>query len=175
MTIDVDYPVLLENFREHMAPKRSESASFLIWYLAQYYRLEEVEAVDAVCDQPGDKGVDGIFINDNSQTITIFQSKISHRSDTALGDFALRNFLGTLRQFQSVETAEHLMHTAGSAQVAQLIRRSGLLEKLPSYELHGEFIANIDLDRNGADFLDRHSKRDYFYWEEGVAFKLYFR
>ncbi|WP_175543924.1 AIPR family protein [Methylobacterium sp. UNC378MF] len=162
MAIDVDYPALLENFREHMAPKRSESASFLIWYLEQYYRLEDVEAVDAVCDQPGDKGVDGIFINDNNQTITIFQSKVSHRSDTALGDFALRNFLGTLRQFQSVETAEHLMKTAGMAQVAQLIKRSGLLEKLPSYELHGEFVANIDLDRNGADFLDRHNKEIAF-------------
>ena len=26
------------------------------------------------CDQNGDKGIDGIFINDSMQTITVFQS-----------------------------------------------------------------------------------------------------
>ena len=71
--IDVDYPKLLGNFPEHPDPKRSESASFLIWYLEKYYRLDTQEAVDAFVDQVGAKGVDGIFINYNGQTITIFQ------------------------------------------------------------------------------------------------------
>lgn len=155
--INVDYPKLLENFREHLAVKRSESASFLIWYLEQYYRLDTTDAIDAVCDQGGDKGVDGIFINDNDLTITIFQSKISHKSNSTVGDAQLRGFLGTLRQFKSVEAATHLMSTAGNAQVAALIKSSGLLKKLGSYELRGEFVTNIDLDHNGDAFLLQHS------------------
>ncbi|GJD99099.1 hypothetical protein GMJLKIPL_1015 [Methylobacterium isbiliense] len=156
MIIDVDYPALLDNFREHLATERSESASFLIWYLEQYYRLDEVEATDAVCDEPGDKGVDGIFINDHNQTIVIFQSKLSHRSNSTVGDSSLRAFLGTLKQFQTVESATHLMNTASGTNVARLIRDSGLLEKILSYDVRGEFITNIDLDQNGIDFLDQH-------------------
>jgi hypothetical protein len=43
--IDLDYPKLLDLFREHLDPKRTESASFLIWYLEHYYRLDPLEAV----------------------------------------------------------------------------------------------------------------------------------
>src|SRR5207245_638730 len=63
--IDVDHPQILTLFAQHRAAGRTDSAAFLIWYLENYYRLETVEAIDAVCDQPGDKGVDGIFVNDN--------------------------------------------------------------------------------------------------------------
>lgn len=162
MPINVDYPALLDNFPEHLDPKRSESAAFLIWYLEQYYRLDPVEAVDAVCDQRGDKGVDGIFVNDSNATITIFQSKISQRSNSSVGDTALRDFLGTLQQFDTVENATHLMQTASNTQVASLIRRSGLLSKLASYTLRGEFITNLDLDQNGKDFLKQHGDKITF-------------
>ncbi len=154
--INVDYPDLLTQFPEHLAPRRSESASFLIWYLEKYYRLDTLDAIDAVCDQSGDKGVDAIFINDSDQTITIFQSKISQRSNTTVGDSSLRDFLGTLAQFKSVESANHLVNTAGNTQVASLIKRSGLLGKLPTYELRGEFLINIDLDSNGSAFLSHY-------------------
>ncbi|MFB9979192.1 hypothetical protein ACFSQQ_13315 [Mesorhizobium kowhaii] len=101
--IDVDYPKLLDLFPEHLDPNRSESASFLIWYLQNYYRLDSLEAVDAVCDQSNDKGVDGIYVNDNDQTITIFQSKISQKSNSTVGDAALKTFAGTLGQFDTIE------------------------------------------------------------------------
>lgn len=162
MTIDVDYPNLLNNFREHIASKRSESAAFLIWYLEQYYRLDPTEATDAVCDQRGDKGVDGIFVNDNDLTITVFQSKISQKSVSTIGDASLREFLGTLQQFETVESATNLMQTAGNAQVANLIRRSDLLAKIASYDIRGEFVTNVDLDQNGRDFLNHHGKEIVF-------------
>src|SRR4030042_1349002 len=74
--IDLSYPNILDLFKEHLAPKRTESASFLIWYLENYYRLDTLEAVDAVCDQNGDKGVDGIYINEADNHIDIFQTRI---------------------------------------------------------------------------------------------------
>ncbi len=99
--LKLDYPGILDLFKQHIAPKRTESAAFLIWYLENYYRLEEPEAIDAVCDYHGDKGVDGIFVNDNDQTITIFQSVISQKSDRTIGDVALKEFAGTLTQFRT--------------------------------------------------------------------------
>ncbi len=160
--INVDYPDLLNNFREHLDPNRSESASFLIWYLEKYYRLDMQEAVDAICDQGNDKGVDGIFINENDQTITIFQSKISHKSNSSIGDAPLRELAGTLQQFSSKERVENLVKTAGNAQVASLIKRTDLLNKLSGHEVRGEFLINLDLDKNGEGFLDGHENISFF-------------
>lgn len=154
--INVDYPGLLKLFPEYINPKRSESASFLIWYLENYYRLDGLEAVDSVCDKRGDKGVDGIFVNDNDKTITVFQSKINQSSDTTIGDGSLRTFAGTLSQFKSAEAIQNLITSAGNAQVAALAKRLDLVNKIGTHELRGEFLANVDLDTNGTSFLKSH-------------------
>jgi AIPR protein len=151
--IDVDYPKMLNLFKEHVDPKRSENASFLIWYLEKYYRLDALEATDAVCDQSNDKGVDGIFVNDNDQTIIIFQSKISQKANSSVGDAALRTFDGTLNQFKNTDSIKNMVSSAGENQVAALIKRLDLINKIGSYEVRGEFLVNLDLDQNGKDFL----------------------
>jgi hypothetical protein len=154
--INVDYPALLKLFPEYIHSKRSESASFLIWYLENYYRLDGLEAVDAVCDKRGDKGVDGIFVNDNDKTITVYQSRINQSSDTSIGDASLRSFAGTLSQFKNAETIQNLIISAGNAQVAALAKRLDFVNKISTHELRGEFLSNVDLDRNGANFLKSH-------------------
>jgi hypothetical protein len=151
--IDVNYPKILDLFTQHRAAGRTDSVSFLIWYLENYYRLDPIEAVDAVCDQPGDKGVDGIFVNDNNQTITIFQSRIRQNPDAMVGDSALKEFAGTLAQFETAEKITALIAAAGTAQVAALARRLDLVNKIATHELRGEFVSNADLDGNGAAFL----------------------
>ncbi len=152
--INLDYPALLSLFPQYIDPKRSESASFLIWYLENYYRFDPQESVDSVCDQSGDKGVDGIVVNDNDQTITILQSRISQSKDTTIGDASLRTFAGTLTQFASQATIEQLIKTAGKAQVGPLAKRLELVSKIATYELRGEFLSNVDIDANGVAFLD---------------------
>jgi hypothetical protein len=144
--INLDYPALLSLFPQYIDPKRSESASFLIWYLENYYRFDPQESVDSVCDQSGDKGVDGIVVNDNDQTITILQSRISQSKDTTIGDASLRTFAGTLTQFASQATIEQLIKTAGKAQVGPLAKRLELVSKIATYELRGEFLSNVDIE-----------------------------
>jgi hypothetical protein len=153
MPIDLEYPALLDLFPEYLNPKRSESASFLIWYLENYYRLDKTEAVDSVCDQRGDKGVDGIYVNDSDQTITIFQSKISQKKSSSIGDTTLKEFAGTVSQFQTAEKIEHLIGSAGDAEVAALVKRLDLVNKIATHELRGECISNVDIDSNGEAFL----------------------
>ena len=152
--LDLEYPSILDLFSEHLDPKRTESASFLIWYLENYYRLGQ-EAVDAVCDQGGDKGVDGIYVNDNDLTITVMQSRISQRSDRTIGDASLREFYGTLSQFKDADAISNLITTGGDAQVVNLVQRLDILNKINTHELRGEFVSNIDIDSNGIDFLDQ--------------------
>lgn len=156
--LNLDYPNLLKHFTEHLDPKRrSESASFLVWYLENYYRLDKNDAIDAVCDQNGDKGVDGIYVNDSNQTITIFQSKISQKSRTTIGDTALKEFAGTISQFKNADSVEKLLRSAKNTHLEGLLKLHDIANKIDSYDVIGEFIANIDIDANGNTFLNHHN------------------
>ena len=155
-TIDLTYPKLLDLFPQHLDSKRNESASFLIWYFENYLRLDTIEAVDAVCDQSGDKGVDGIYINEDAGTIEVYQSKISQKKGRTIGDTPLKEFAGTLKQFESVGTLNNLISSAGKADVGKLIQRLDLPNKIKDYALRGIFVSNSDLDKNGADYLKSH-------------------
>ena len=152
--MNLDYPEILELFPEHLDAKRSESASFLIWYLENYYRLDPEEAVDNICDQKGDKGIDGLFVNDNMQTIHVFQSRISQKN-TTVGDVSLKEFSGTLQQLSDPDSVVQLIQSAGDAQVASLLQRLEVADKLSEYQLFGEYLTNINLDHNGLAYLQQ--------------------
>ncbi|NVM78676.1 hypothetical protein FHW83_004506 [Duganella sp. SG902] len=156
MPIDLRYSALLARIKPYQSARRSESAAFLIWYLVNYYRLDELEATDCVCDQSGDKGIDGIYINEGAGTIDVFQSKISQRAAARVGDKQLREFAGTLTQFRSAPALQNLMASAGDAQANALIARLAVVDRLGEYEVRGVFVCNLELDANGAAFLAAH-------------------
>lgn len=151
--IDLSYPNLLTIIEPHLAPKRTESASFLIWYFENYLRLDRLDATDSVCDQCGDKGIDGIYLNSDANIIEVYQSKISQKSTAAIGDKLLREFQGSLSQFSSAEALENTVSSAGDADVARLIKRLDLAKHLSEFEVVGYFICNSELDDNGIAFL----------------------
>lgn len=122
--------------------------------LEKYYRLDPQLAIDSVCDNSGDKGVDGIYINEGMSTIDIFQTKIAQSEKKSIGDTILKEFLGTLDQFSTKEKLENLIKTAGKAQVASLIQRLDLIEKLDAYSIRGVFISNVDLSSDGEAILN---------------------
>ncbi len=157
--VDLSYPNILSHIAKHNIKGRTESAAFLIWYLENYYRLDD--AVDYVCDNNGDKGVDGIFVNDDANTINVFQTKISQKKSSSIGDRSLREFEGTLSQFENPESLKNLIDTAGRAEVSGLIERLGIKEKLSDYKIVGYFISNTELDKNGIAFL-QSNKRIFF-------------
>src|SRR5262249_4042788 len=126
----------------------------LCWYLADYYRLDEIDAIDAVCDQRGDKGIDGIYINENQSTIDVFQARISQNPQSTVGDSYLKNFYGTLSQFKDRDSLLALIDSAGDAEVAKLIKRLDLIDKIDAYDVRGIFLSNIEIDSNGMSFLD---------------------
>jgi hypothetical protein len=154
--IDLSYPKILDLFPQHIDPKRAESASFLIWYLENYLRLDSVDAVDAVCDQPGDKGIDGIYINEDSGTIEVYQSKISQKAGRTIGDTLLKEFAGTLKQLETADKIRNLVKSAGKADVANLVKRLDLVDKVKIYSVKGIFVSNADLDSNGKSYLKSH-------------------
>jgi len=159
--LNVDYPNILEQIKDYLVVGRTESASFLMWYLEKYYRLDPLEATDSVCDNKNDKGIDGIFINEATQTIEIFQAKLAQSASKTQGDKQLREFIGTIDQFRSKERLVSMIESAGRAEVVTLISRLNLLEKLEAYNVRGIFVANIDIDQNGQDYIDSSDQIDF--------------
>ncbi len=151
--IDLSYPNILSLLEPYLASKRSESASFLIWYFTNYLRLDSLDSIDAVCDQSGDKGIDGIYLNTEANAIEVYQSKISQKVGSTIGDKPLREFQGTLSQLETREAIDNLLATAGDAQVAKLIERLDLRKHIAEYDVVGYFICNSELDQNGSSFL----------------------
>ncbi len=156
MVPDLSYPKLLNLFPQHIDPKRTESASFLIWYLENYLRLDTVDAIDAVCDQKGDKGIDGIYLNEDANIIEVYQSKISQSQNISIGDTALKQFEGTLKQLASEASVKKLIASAGTADVAKLLTRLDIAKRIGQFEVRGYFVSNLDLDANGEAYL-KHS------------------
>lgn len=151
---DLSYPNILQLILPYIAPKRSESASFLIWYFSNYLRLDTLDSIDSVCDQSGDKGIDGIYLNSEANVIEVYQSKISQKEGSTIGDKVLREFLGTLSQLQSEDSIDKLVSSAGTAEVARLINRLDLKRHISEYDVIGYFVCNSELDSNGSSFLD---------------------
>ncbi len=152
MLIDLHYPALLDQFRELQDPHRTESASFLLWYLENYVRLDHDVAVDLICDASGDRGVDGLYVDEDLQVIYVYQSRLSTKN-TSIGDASLREFAGTLQQFRDSNTVNSLIETAGKAEVSALLLRLNVADLVDTYKKAEVFLSNVDLDGNGKAYL----------------------
>ena len=152
--LDLSYPNLLQVFGEHAMKERTESRQFLAWFLENYYRLEETELSDCICDGPYDKGVDGLYVDDHLGQIDIFQARIS-KTDKTLGDVALKEFVGTLTQFSNASLVRDVAETTANKELAALIKEARVAEKVDQrYLVRGVFITNAVGDYNAKTFLD---------------------
>src|SRR4029453_4288586 len=117
--LDLSYPAILSNFGSHLVSGRTEARAFLAWFLEHYYRLEETDAQDAVCDGPDDKGVDGIYVDENLERIEILQSKLFQNQTKTLGDTTLKEFVGSIDQFRSADSIERIAATTSNTDLAR--------------------------------------------------------
>jgi len=74
--LDLNYPAILNFIKTEFVAGRTESHAFLVWFLQHFFRLDELEAQETVCDGPDDKGVDGVYVDSNLETVFLFQCKL---------------------------------------------------------------------------------------------------
>lgn len=152
--LDLSYPAILANFGPHLITGRTESRAFLGWFLENYYRLDEVDAQDAICDGPDDKGIDGIYVDANLERIDVFQTKLYRNDKKTLGDAALKEFAGSLDQLRSKALIDQLLSTTGNIELRELLKAAdvaALVEK--GYGIRGIFITNVPVDANATAYL----------------------
>lgn len=153
--LDLTYPSITAQLKQHTVQGRTESRAFLAWFLEHYYRLDADQARDCVCDGPDDKGVDGIYVDDNLESIDVFQSRLFKNNLKTLGDTDLKEFLGTLSQFESPEKIDLLATTTGNKELSSLITSEELSKKLShGYSVKGIFVTNVLGDNNAERFIN---------------------
>ncbi len=153
-SLNLTYPGILDQFGKHKVSGRTDSRSFLGWFLENYFRLDQLHVEDSICDGTDDKGVDGIYVDSTLEVIYVFQAKLMQKVSKTLGDSALREFAGTLKQFDSPQKVKALADSTGNVELKNLILDEDLPVKIETgYEVRGIFLTNAVLDRNGKLYL----------------------
>jgi len=136
---------------EH-ANGRDDSAAFLIWFLENFFRLETDEAIGDVCDNPNDKGIDGIYVDDEDEVIYIFQSKFSPSDDQSQGDTDIRNFVGSRQWFETEQAVQNLLNSTASEELKSLVREAKILEKI-NYKKISIFVTNKNFNIHANEYV----------------------
>lgn len=158
-SLNLAYPGILDHFGKHKVEGRTESRSFLGWFLENFFRLEQLRVEDSICDGPDDKGVDGIYVDSTLEVIYVFQAKLLQNISKTLGDSALREFTGALNQFNSPQSVKALADSTGNIELKNLILSEDLAARIETgYEVRGVFLTNAPLDANGKSFLSMNDQ-----------------
>lgn len=152
---DLSYGGVKQLVEPYAHKGRSESASFLNWFLENVYRLGDVEADDAICDEHNDKGIDGIFVDNTAQEIHFFQSKITQKDGRTIGDADLKAFIGALDQFRSPDAIEKLLDGNANEDLKKIVRRERLAQLVEDgYKIRPVYVGNLTKDANTIEYLE---------------------
>ncbi len=153
--LDVKYPAILDAIRSSAVPGRTESHAFLVWFLQHYFRLDDTESQEAVCDGPDDKGIDGVYVDRNLETVYVFQCKLVQNARRTLGDTQLKEFAGSLGQFVTPEQIAEIAGTTANTELAKLLTAENVGQLVnDGFCVKGVFVTNIDRDANATAYLN---------------------
>ncbi len=153
-TLDLTYPKILSSFKTSLVSGRTESHALLVWFLQHYFRLDELEAQETVCDGPDDKGVDGIYVDNNLETVFVFQCKLVQNPIRTLGDTQLKEFVGSLDQFRDPQKISDITATTANAELSRLLASANVAQLVhDGFAVKGVFVTNIDRDANATSYL----------------------
>ena len=151
--LPLKFPGITQLLGAYAVNQRTESRQFLAWFLHNYYRLDESDVDDAICDGPDDKTVDGLFVDEPNNEIHVFQSRLAKGPKT-LGDVALKEFYGSLAQFANRQTVENIAATTKNKELARLLKDGLIADKVAKgYAVKGIFVTNSTRDHNAVTFL----------------------
>jgi AIPR protein len=154
LELDLDYSALTKMLKPFVVRTRTESRAFLLWYLENLYRLDGLMAEDAVCDGPDDKGIDGLYVDEMNSRVDVFQAKIVQSPARTIGSTYLKEFSGTLDQFDSPEAVENIRDTTTNLELRDLIEALNVPQRMrDGFKVRGVFVTNGRPDPTALAFL----------------------
>lgn len=155
---DLEYRNLTGSIlRGYALAGRTESASFLTWFLENIFRLDDVQAADAICDGPGDRGIDAVYVDQDNSELVFLQSKIRQREGKEVDSHSTRDFGGAIGQFDTPEKIEAAIAAEPKSELARLLKRTEAADRLrEDFALRGVLATNAVMSesaRTAADSL----------------------
>lgn len=124
------YDLIQQQLTRHEYGDRSRSAALLAWFLEHVWRLDPDQIEDAICDGRGDKGIDGLVVNEDAREITLFQTKHVEDPGKTQGDTKIREFRGVDSYFRNSETVDQLLASNPREELVLLLTRNQVSDRL---------------------------------------------
>jgi hypothetical protein len=150
-----EYTRIQEEAQAYLTGTRGASAALLAWFLAAVWRVEEEDIDDAICDGSGDKGIDGLLVDDTLGEITILQSKHRDSADAGQGDADLERLVGAAAYFETPETVDGLLRAKPNPELTRLLTRLEIRDKIAA-GMHARklvFVTDGSLDAAGRSYV----------------------
>lgn len=120
---DLKYENLIKLISRLSVKGKTESVTFLNWFLENIYRLDSISADDCICDAQNDKGIDAIYIDTNNEEIHFFQCKIRQKDNGTIGDVNPKTFIASVGQFDNVEKINAILKGDADQGLKKLLMR----------------------------------------------------
>ena len=141
---DIAQPYYVENFP-------NEGQRFIAWYLRNIHNLDTYEAKDCITDGPGDKQIDAVYVDDQTETIYIIQGK--YYGGGSVNSVPLREVLSSWTQIQDLQ---HLQESANDHLRAKIADIADALAE--GYEVSFELITTSTLTESASQDLELFQK-----------------
>jgi len=151
-----DYEVIQEEIKPFHTGTRTESAALLAWFLAVVWRIEPEDVDDAICDGPGDKGIDGMLVDDDLGEITLLQAKHKANFNGRQGDKDLRDLVGAAAYFASEASVQALLEANPNVELRRLLSRLDVQAKVAAgaHATRLVFVTDGTLDDQGNGYVN---------------------
>lgn len=123
MSAGSDFSDFLTSVAKQRLPGFTDSRALLHWFLFNVFRLDEIQSRDSVCDGPNDKGIDGVWVDEDTEEVFLFQSVYTDKQANTLGDTSLREFVGSANWFSNPENLKTLMESSANEELKALVSR----------------------------------------------------
>ena len=134
---------------------RNDNSAFLIWFLKNIYCLSEQESVDSVVDGSRDKGIDGLWADENEEEIYVFQSEFSPNDDRVSGDSKIREFSGVSSWFTNETEVNKLKVALINLELKQRLENLKISDKISrGYTVNYVYVTNKVFDINAKEYLN---------------------
>lgn len=155
MDVQEQYDLVEEEIERHHIGTRERSAALLAWFMETVWRVEPEDVEEAICDGAGDKGIDGILVNEDLGEITIFQSKHRKKAGADQGDSDLAKLVGAAKYFETPEAVDGLLAAKPNPELKQLLERLKIRDRVAegAQATRLVFVTNGVLDPAGRDYL----------------------
>jgi hypothetical protein len=160
----MSFNALLAAIATGKASDQTDSQALLYWFLYNAFLLDETDAADAICDRQNDKGIDGIWSDDETRELYLFQSKYTATEKSGIGDVDLKTFFGAAQFFKNPAAFDAMIGGKIDAKLVALLTRQRVREKIEAkYDLKLVFVSTAAKNQDTIDYLKAVDPDENFY------------